>query len=82
VLTAMLAASLTAHADTTTTFSFVDATFTDGATGTGTIFIDTTTGILGAINFTFADGMQSYTFTGAPSQEAAQLATCRNIWDV
>lgn len=69
----LLSASLAAHADTTTTFSFVDTTYADGATGTGTVSIDITTGIIGAVDFTFEDGAQKFTFSGEPTQATAQF---------
>jgi hypothetical protein len=64
----LLSAGLAARADTTTTFTFVDNTYADGATGTGTVTIDTTTGVIGAIDFTFVDGAQEFTFSGSPTQ--------------
>lgn len=63
----LLSAGLAARADTTT-FAFVDNTYADGATGTGTVTIDTTTGVIGAIDLTFVDGVQKFTFSGAPTQ--------------
>jgi hypothetical protein len=48
-------ASVAARADNVTTYNFTDLTFQDGATGYGTIQIDTTAGTFGYLDLTIND---------------------------
>jgi hypothetical protein len=50
------------HADSVVTFSLENVTFDDGATGSGTVSIDTTTGTYTGFNFTFVDGAEQVLF--------------------
>ncbi len=62
VAAALLSGSLSA-ARADTVFTFQDTTFADGATGFGTITIDTTLGTVTDLNFTFEDGARTDQFS-------------------
>jgi hypothetical protein len=51
----LMACAVPAHA-TPITFDFVNTTFSNGATGSGTVEIDTAAGTFGALDFTYTNG--------------------------
>ena len=62
-------APLAVRADTIGTFQLVNATFVSGAVATGTITIDTTTGLFQDVDVTVTLGASSYLFTGPPTHQ-------------
>jgi hypothetical protein len=65
-----LAVPLAAHADTTTTFNLNGFTFQSGATATGNITIDVTSGQFVAGDITYV-GSSTYLFNGAFQDQAS-----------
>jgi hypothetical protein len=59
------------HADTISTFQLADGAFTNGATATGTVTIDTTTGLYTAEDLSVVSGKDTYLFAGliTPSEQ-------------
>lgn len=74
VLASMLLISAVAHGSSVT-FTFVDTTFASGATGSGTVVVDTTTGLFGDISFTYDNGSTTDIFDVAPSGQAVYSGT-------
>ena len=72
LLLSALCVGLTAvsHADTVSNFSFNNTNFASGATATGTVTIDTTTGLFLAANATYTLGGTTINFVGAPSSQS------------
>ena len=68
VAVAFAASGLAAHADTISTFSLNDVTFISGATATGTVVIDTTTGLATNVNMTYDLSNAIENFTGVSFQ--------------
>jgi mannose-6-phosphate isomerase-like protein (cupin superfamily) len=64
---ALLILPLPLIADTVTTFTLNDVTFADGATATGTITIDVTTGVPTGVDMVYSDGAVTDDFIAAPS---------------
>ncbi len=54
-----------------TTFNLVDNTFSNGATATGTVNIDTIAGTFTTVNVTVLSGGMSYIFAGAPTTQSS-----------
>ena len=70
VLAALLYASVAAHADNIQTFNVTNAVFSSGATGSGTVTIDTTSGIYTGVDFTYMLGPTSLLFTTVSGQSS------------
>jgi hypothetical protein len=70
-LAAAVGSSSAAYADNITTFSLEDGTFSNGATATGTVTIDTTTGLYTAEDLSIVNGSHTYLFDGSitPGQQ-------------
>jgi PEP-CTERM motif len=62
----LASSTFAAHADTLSTFSFTDATFQSGATASGTITIDVTTGVVEDGALTYVLGSTSDFLNGVP----------------
>jgi hypothetical protein len=65
-----LGAPIAAHADTVTRFQLTDFTFASGATATGTVAIDVTTGQFLSGNITYV-GTSTFVFKGAFPDQAS-----------
>ncbi len=65
LIPALLALSLpvAAHADTISTFAFNNATFANGASLSGSVMIDVTTGLIQTTNFLYTLGAASTSFS-------------------
>jgi hypothetical protein len=61
VAAAFATSGLAAHADTISTFSLNDVTFISGATATGTVVIDTTTGEATSVDMTYNLSNENFT---------------------
>jgi hypothetical protein len=57
----LMACAVPAHASPIT-FDFVNTTFSNGATGAGTVEIDTATGTFGTLNFTYTNGSDVFSY--------------------
>ncbi len=68
VAVAFTLSGLTARADTISTFSLSNVTFISGATATGTVVIDATTGEAANVDVTYKNSSASETFTGVSAQ--------------
>jgi hypothetical protein len=67
--TILAATPFAAHADTVSTFSLTDATFSSGATASGTVAIDITTGVATDSDITYMLGSSTHLFTGQPGDQ-------------
>jgi len=74
--------SLAAKADTISTFSLSNFTFNTGGTATGTVAIDTTTGVATGVDVTFTLGSTVDHFTGVDSQAFNVIAYIVSSLDV
>ena len=60
----LAACTLAAHADAITTYNLLDGTFDNGATITGTVTIDATSGTFVSEDFSVVKGRRTYVFDG------------------
>jgi hypothetical protein len=60
----LAACTLAAHADAVTTYNLLDGTFDNGATITGTVTIDATSGVFVSEDFSVVKGKHTYVFDG------------------
>ena len=68
IAVALATSGLAAHADTISTFSLSDVTFISGATATGTVAIDTTTGLATNVDMTYNLSGATENFAGVSFQ--------------
>ena len=70
VLSALaLGTAVSSYADTS--FNLVNNTFSNGATATGTVNINTSTGVFDSVNVSIMSGGTNYSFTGAPTSQGS-----------
>ena len=65
----LLTLTVASRADTISSFSLSNTTFASGATATGTVSIDTTTGVFDSVNLTYTLGSTVISFAGTPADQ-------------
>ncbi len=72
---ALLSGSLAAHADDIETFTVTNAVFQSGATGSGSVTIDKTSGTYSGVDFTYMLGATNLLFTTVSGQSSFNNGT-------